>query len=125
MVKKFHKHKLLLDENFDSRKFFPHLNSRFDIKHLSQDLKQIGLKDPDVHKYAIEQERIIITFNIKDFKPLAPLSNKTGVIGVSANMSLEDIDKKLTALLNKSSKKSLLGKLTLISGETEKLNNHK
>ena|SRR3989344_4691315 len=119
MVKKFHKHKLLLDENFDSRKFFPKLNNRFDVKHLSQDLRQIGLKDPEVYKYAINNNRLVVTFNIKDFKPLAPTSNKTGIIGVSANMSLEDIDKKLAALLNKSSKKSLLGKLTLISGETE------
>ncbi len=47
------------------------------------------------------------------------MSKKTGVIGVSANMSKENIDKKLVALLMKSTKKSLLGKLTLVSGEQE------
>jgi len=45
-------------------------------------------------------------------------SRSTGVIGVSENLTLEQIDKKLTALLNKSTKKSLLGKLTIITGET-------
>ncbi|MBI4097105.1 MAG: hypothetical protein HY428_01695 [Candidatus Levybacteria bacterium] len=33
------------------------------------------------------------------------MSKKTGVIGVSANMSKENIDKKLVALLMKSTKK--------------------
>lgn len=117
MPRKFYKHKLLLDEGFYYRKDLPITNSRFDVKHLVGDYKQDALPDWSVYKFAKEKHRILITLNIKDFKPLASLSNKIGVIGISPNLTLEQIDKKLTALLNKSTKKSLLGKLTIISEE--------
>lgn len=90
MAPKFHKHKLLLDEGLAIRSYFPILNSRFDVKHIAE-----------------------------DFKPLIPTSDKTGVIDVSANLSYKQIDKKLTAFLNRSTRKSLLGRITQISGETE------
>lgn len=115
MASKFHKHKLLLDEGFPIRSYLPVLNSRFDVRHITEDFKQIGLADRKIHRFAIKQDRIVVTLNIKDFKPLAPESNLTGVIGVSPNLSFEQIDKKLTALLMKSTRKSLLGKLNLLS----------
>lgn len=118
MPQKFYKHKLLLDEGFFYRQSLPITNSRFNVKHISGDFGQGALPDPQVYEFAKARDRIIVTFNIKDFKPLASVSKSTGIIGVSANLSLEQIDKKLTALLNKSTKKSLLGKLTIISGET-------
>ena len=62
--------------------------------------------------------RILITFNIKDFVKLVELSNETGVIGVSANLPTRIIDQKLTTLFRKTSTKSLLGKLTILTGET-------
>lgn len=119
MPQKFYKHKLLLDEGFHVRQRLPILNHRFDVKHITGDFKQLGLPDTEVYQFAIKQKRIIVTFNVKDFKALAISSNQTGVIGVSANLAPSQIDKKLTALLNKSTKKSLFGKLTTISGEFE------
>ena len=119
MTKRFHKHKLLLDENFPVRSYFPNLNKVHDLKHIAADLNLAGSPDIKVYKFAQRTSRIVVTYNIKDFIPLVENNTKTGVIGVSANLSPEQIDKKLTALLNKSSKKSLLGKLTLISGETD------
>jgi predicted nuclease of predicted toxin-antitoxin system len=118
MAKRFHRHKLLLDENFPVRTFFPKTNNLFDLKHITEDFKQVGLSDQEVYTLAIKHNRIIVTFNVKDFKPLALLSNKTGIIGVSTNMSIEQIDKKLTALLKKSTSTSLLGKTKLISGSS-------
>lgn len=118
MVREFHKHKLLLDEGFPIRSYLPLLNSRFDIKHITQDFKQLGLSDKQIHRFAVAHKRIVVTLNIKDFKPLAPTNRNTGVIGVSANLPFDKVDKKLTALLIKSTKKQLLGKLTVISGET-------
>jgi len=117
MTKKFFKHKLLLDENFPVRSYFPNLNSRFNIKHLKTDLHLSGLPDIDVYKLAKEKGQIIVTYNIKDFAPLVENDPGGGVIGITPNLQPEQIDKKLTALLNKSTKKSLLGKLTTISGE--------
>lgn len=117
MPKRFFKHKLLLDEGFYFRQSLPITNSRFDLKHISGDYKQEALKDPQLYEFAKQKSRILVTFNIKHFKPLAQLSKLTGVIGVSENLTLEQLDKKLTALLTKSTKKSLLGKMTTISGE--------
>lgn len=119
MVRKFHKHKLLLDEGFPVRLYFPLLNNRFDVKHITQDFKKVGLSDQRVHQFAAEHGRIVVTLNIKDFKPLSPKNKNSGVIGVSASLPFDQVDKKLTALLNKSTKTQLLGKLTVISGKSQ------
>jgi len=119
MVKKFYKHKLLLDENFPVRSYFPTLNQRYDLKHIVEDFDRAGLSDPKVYKLAQKEDRLVVTYNIKDFEKLAAKNMETGVIGVSHNLSLEQLDKKLTSLLNKSTRKSLLGKLTTITGESE------
>ena len=119
ITKRFFKHKLLLDENFPIRKYFRTLNRRFDVKHVGDDFNLEGLSDPEVYVLARKQGRLVVTRNIKDFKELALTGNDTGVIGISPNLTFDQIDKKLTALLNKSTKKSLFGKLTTISGETE------
>lgn len=118
MVRKFHKFKLLFDEGFPVRSYLPISNSRFDLKHISADLKQGGLSDEEIHRIAADQGRIVVTLNIKDFKPLAPTNKNTGVIGVSAALPFDQVDKKLNSLLTKVAPKQLLGKLTIISGET-------
>lgn len=115
MTSKFYKHKLLLDEGFPPRSYFLHLNQRFDIKHIKSDLKKIGLSDEHVYAIAVEQKRLIVTYNTKDFKKLAENSTDTGVIGVSALMSYAHIDTKLTALLTKSNKNALYGIYTALS----------
>lgn len=117
MTRRFYKHKLLLDENFPVRSYFPNLNKRHNVKHITADLNSSSLADDKVYKFAQKEGRIIVTYNVKDFVPLVENDTKSGVIGVSPNLPLEQVDKRLTALLNKSSKKSLLGKLTTISGE--------
>lgn len=119
MARKFHKHKLLLDEGFPIRSYLPVSNSRFDIKHITEDSKQSGLSDKQIHQFAADQERIVVTLNIKDFKPLAPTNKNTGVIGVSAALPFDQVDKKLNAFLTKSTLKQLLGKLIIISGESK------
>ncbi len=116
-TKRFYKHKLLLDENFPIRRNFPLLNSRFNVKHIKADLNLEGLSDPEVYELARREGRLVVTRNIKHFKELSKISKETGVIGVSENLLFNQVDKKLTALLNKSTKKSLFGKLTTISGK--------
>lgn len=117
--KRFYKHKLLLDENFPIRSYFPILNRRFDVKHISADYNQSGLSDPKVYKIACKEGRIVVTYNTKDFEKLVEASSETGVIGVSVNLIFEQIDKKLTSLLTKSTQKQLLGKLIVVSRESE------
>lgn len=118
MQKRFHKHKLLLDENMPHRLAFPHLNEVFDVKHLRDDLKSGGLSDPQVHALAATVQRLIVTYNAKDFKDLATRNKDTGVLALSPNLSLHQIDTKLTALLIRSTPKDLRGKCTVITGET-------
>src|SRR3712207_6597685 len=119
MPKRFYKFKLLLDENMPPRQRFPRLNSRYDVKHIREDLNTTGLKDPPVYDLAQTLNRVIITFNGDDFKKLVGQSTQTGVINISQNLRNDQIDTKLTALLTKSSPSALYGKFTDLTGETE------
>lgn len=119
MPKRFIKFKLLLDENIVPKNQLFTLNAKFDVKHIAQDFNHGGFSDLEVYKFADKSSRLIITYNWKDFEEFVGLSNKTGVIGVSANLSIEDLDKKLTAMLMKLKKSNLFGKFNYISGESE------
>ncbi len=119
MVRRFYKHKLLLDEGFPPRFYFPLLNARFDVKHVKTDLKHIGLSDAQVYALARQLNRLIVTYNEKDFKPLALQSTDTGVIGVTPTTPYATVDKKLSALLTKSTPNALRGKFTVLL-QTEK-----
>jgi predicted nuclease of predicted toxin-antitoxin system len=118
MPRKFYKHKLLLDEGFLLRQRLPILNSYFDVRHITVDLGHEGLRDKEVYQLGIKLKRIIVTFNDKDFRNFPQKNQISGVIGVSANLTADQIDKKLTALLIKAGKKELLGNFMYISGES-------
>lgn len=68
MTRPFHKHKVLLDENMPERQAFPRLNERFDVKHIRDDLNGGGLSDQEVYNLAKKLKRLLITYNVKDFK---------------------------------------------------------
>jgi hypothetical protein len=68
MASGFYKHKVLLDEGFPPRIYFPRVNQRFDVKHVKNDLRKIGLPDEEVYELAAMQKRLIVTYNAKDFK---------------------------------------------------------
>jgi hypothetical protein len=117
MTKKFYKHKLLLDENVPHRKSFPMVNERFDVKHIVIDLNKSGISDRELFKLTQKEERLIVTYNVKDFIRLLNHKSTSGIIGLSPNLSLPQIDKKLTALLTKTRGNKLREKLTHISGK--------
>ena len=68
------KPKLLLDENFEPRSYLPKLNQLYDVKHVVDDLHKNGLKDHKVYELAVEQGRLVVTYNYKDFLPFADKS---------------------------------------------------
>jgi Domain of unknown function (DUF5615) len=68
------------------------------VKHIKHDLNRAGLPDPEVYKLAAAQGRMILTINVKDFRPLLR-EDAPGVIGIPENWSAARIDSKLTALL--------------------------
>ncbi len=96
----------------------PKLNQLYDVKHLRDDFRITGITDPPVHALAVKQHRLVITFNAEDFRPLAEKSTESGVIGVSNNLTNEQIDTKLVAFLRKTKPKSLYGAFHYISGES-------
>jgi hypothetical protein len=118
MASRFYKYKVLLDEGFPPRIYFPRVNQRFDVKHIKHDLGKIGLPDEEVYALAAANKRLIVTYNARHFRRVAPNSTDTGVIGVSALMPYAHIDNKLTALLTKSGKTALYGKYTALSEAT-------
>ena len=114
MARTFYKYKLLLDEGFPPRWYFPRLNERFDVKHIKDDFRKIGLPDTDIYVMAQQLQRLIVTYNAKDFRRLAQNSKQTGVIGVPALMLYYHIDNKLTSLLTNSSPNALQGTYTAL-----------
>ena len=118
MSPKFHKFRLLLDENMPARRAFASLNHLFDVKHIALDLKKSGIRDEVVYQEAVKMQRLIVTFNGDDFKPFVAKSIEAGIIAVSDNLSTSQIDSKLVALLVRSTPNTLYGKFTPLTGET-------
>jgi hypothetical protein len=100
MPKRFYKHKTLLDEHLYHRRVYPLLNAHFDVKHIRDDLHLDGLPDPQVYELARKQGRILLTTNVKDFRPLLR-DDCPGIIGIPGAWLPDRIDSKLTALLMK------------------------
>jgi hypothetical protein len=80
------------------RRFLSRLNAHFDVKHIKHDLHHGGMDDPDIYELAGTLGRIILTINVKDFRPLLR-DNAPGVIGIPEGWSAPRIDTKLTAFL--------------------------
>jgi hypothetical protein len=98
MPKPFYKHKTLLDEQLYRRRMYPLLNERFDVKHIRDDLHLGGLPDPVIYELALKQGRIILTKNVKDFRPLLR-EDSPGIISIPETWATSRVDSKLTALL--------------------------
>lgn len=114
MPPKFYKHKLLFDEGLYPRQFLKRVNSRYDVKHIKHDLHKAEATDDEVYAIAVEQSRIVVTFNINDFKKLVKENKTAGVIGVQQGISPEQLDTKLNALLSKSTEKTFYGRYTAL-----------
>lgn len=115
MPRKPYRHRLLLDEGLYLKKVLPRTNSHHDIKHIKHDLHKGGISDKEVYAISVKGKRIIVTYNIDDFKNLARKSLNSGVIGISQGISPDQLDKKLNALLSRKNPKSLYGKYTSLN----------
>ena len=115
MPPKFYKHRLLLDEGIFPRQSLRRINSRYNIKHIKHDLNKGGILDREVYGIAGRQKRIIITYNIGDFRKLVVQSKKTGVIGVTYGFTPDQLDTKLNSLLSKSYATKFYGKYISLS----------
>jgi hypothetical protein len=118
MTPRFYKHKTLLDEQISPRQYFPRLNEHFDVKHIKHDLNFTGLPDPEVYALAVKQRRIILTKNVKDFRPLLRIDSP-GIIGIPEAWSLSRVDTKLTALLMNHSPNYFCGRYRALAAEDQ------
>lgn len=118
-MKKFHRYKLVLDEGLPPTASFPLTKRRHDIKHIRDDFKQKGLSDYKVYKFAIKHKRLLVIYNLKDYRKLAEPSKSSGIIGISQEMDREQQDKKLLALLTRRKRSELFGNYNVITGETK------
>ena len=115
MPPKFYKHKLLLDEGIFRRQSLPRTNSRYNLKHIKNDFNKGGITDKEVYAIARKEKRIIITYNIEDFRKLAKQSKDTGIIGITQRLTPEQLHTKLNSLLSRSSENTFYGKYTSLS----------
>lgn len=115
MPRKFHKQKLLLDEGLYPRSILHRTNNRHSVIHIKHDLHKGGISDKEIYEIAKKENRIIVTYNIDDFRGFAKYSNLVGVIGVTQGLTPDQLDIKLNSLLNRSLKKTLYGKYTPLS----------
>lgn len=120
MVHRLFKFKLLLDENLSKRTSFPRLNSRYNLKHVVQDYHKQGISDNEIYKLGIASNRIIVTINKKDFTNFPP-NKKTGVIGLSPSLTIDQIDSKITAFLSKSNMSQVYGHVNYVTMKSVEL----
>jgi hypothetical protein len=116
-ARRTHKPKLLFDEGFPPRKSFSNLNRYCNVRHVAHDVGLSGASDDKVYSYACKEERLMVTFNIRDFRPNIPETGMT-VIGVSAKMKVSDMDAKLTSLIKRLKPSDYRGRYIAITNET-------
>ena len=118
MPKRFYKHKTLLDEHLYHRRLYPLLNAHFDVKHIRDDLHLESIPDPQVYELAVKQGRIILTTNVKHFRPLLR-DDCPGIIGIPGAWLPNRIDTKLTALLMRHGPNYFRGRYRSLAAEDQ------
>lgn len=98
-TKKHTRYQLLLDEGVHLPKSFPNLNNRHNLVHVSQvNLK--GASDEKVFEFAKEELRMVVVYNVKDFKKFIKPESPT-VLSLSVSLSDRQADLKICKVLKK------------------------
>jgi len=112
--KRIIKYKLLLDEGLSLAKSYPKLNNFHNLKHIVHDLKKSGIKDEPLYDLATRENRILIVFNIKDFRKIVK-RNGISVINLSSNLSNKEADLKILKALKEMKPDQIKGYLISIT----------
>lgn len=109
--KPFRKFKLLLDSAFAKPQAFPKLSKKSNVKHSVHDF---GLsrkaEDKEIFEKAIQDERFVLTINLKDFKKLVK-RDKPGVICIESQLSNKEIDEKVSKFISEKNPSDFFGKV--------------
>ena len=107
------RHRLLLDEGVHLPQSYPNLNKLHDLLHVFQaNLK--GSNDEKIFGYAKRDSRMVVVFNIKDFKKFIKPDSPT-IISLSTNLSDKQADLKICKALKKLKPSQTKGHLLSIS----------
>lgn len=112
--KKHKRYKLLLDEGLPPRQSYRQLNNLHDVKHIKHDYKLGGAADKKVLEKAKKELRILVTFNIRDFKLLIH-EDTPSVIALSPKLTNKQADPKICKLLKRLKTGEIKGYLISIS----------
>lgn len=107
------RYKLLLDEMLPRRTKYPLLNCFHDVRHIVHDYKKSGSRDDEVLRLAAKEGRILITKNVKHFRPVG-IEYGVDIIGVTETIQPEELDKTIMAKLKKRGRASMSGRFTSI-----------
>jgi predicted nuclease of predicted toxin-antitoxin system len=118
-IRRGQKPKLLLDEGLSPRTVYAELNRYCDVKHVKHDLHLGGLADGRVYDVANKESRLLVTFNVKDFKSLVKDGN-VSVIGISTRLTNKQIDRKLMSTIKRLQPSEFEGVFISITNETKK-----
>ena len=95
--KKHKRYKLLLDEGVHLPQKYPNLNNLHSAVHVSKvDLQ--GKSDEKIFEYARRDSRMMIVFNVKDFRKFIK-NDSPSVISLSTNLSDIEADLKICKAL--------------------------
>ena len=104
------KFRLLLDSAFAQTALFPKLAKKANIAHGVYDL---GLfresEDSEIYQKAVQEDRFVLTINLKDFKKLVK-TGKPGIIGIDSQLTNEEIDQIVSDFLSGKDPEDLKGK---------------
>lgn len=114
------KYKLLLDEGLPRRENYPQSNNYHNLKHIVHDIGCGGASDKEVYVVANTENRLVVVFNTKDFKPLI-LPESVSVISLSTNLTDKQVDLKLCKALRKLKPSEAKGHLITITNNNIKV----
>ena len=80
-------------------------------------MRVFGISDAKICAYAQKEHRILVTFNVKHFKNQQIIASSFGIVGVSTNLSNDQIDKKLSSFFSKKTPNIMRGRYYYMSRE--------
>ncbi|MBI2327316.1 DUF5615 family PIN-like protein [Candidatus Curtissbacteria bacterium] len=104
------KFRILLDSAFAKPGQFPKLSKKANVSHSVHDCHlPIQAEDKEIYQKAIEENRFVLTVNLKDFKKLVKIG-KPGILGIESQLSNEEIDKLVTNFISGKDPDDFVGK---------------
>lgn len=112
--KKARKFRILLDSAFAKPGEFPKLSKKANLTHTVHTYNlSPQAEDEEIYQKAVQENRFVLTINLKDFKKLVK-QNKPGIICIESQLSNQEIDVLVTKFLSNKNPDDFIGKVVKI-----------